>query len=457
MPRHPDAIIVPNAAISKARQDLPSPRRPRQCMSRHELADAVNQALDELYPDEDLNSQYVDFRWVGKLERGEHRWPSEHRRAALRHVFGVSTDNALDLYSPRRTDELRNQQAAAAHPVSTAGSSVEALQLQVPAAGLQAMDLAAVRGALDSFDVPPDGPVRSPTRLRQAVAAVVRMRLTSNYRRLAATIPPLLDELHRARLAADEECRPAVAILLTQVYRAADALADKFGHYDLSARIITMMTDAARQTGSELIVAMSQYVRGELFFQNGRPDLGRMMLERAAECVDPHSDLAAHAVYGSLHMRAAVLAGQAAQPRHARDHLLEAAEHAHLLPDGEYQGTAFGPSSVRIHEVTLAIDTNDPDAALRAAADWSPPAGLPGERKSHFYIDIARAHAQLGSTEMATNALLQARASAREHTRIHPQVHRLVSDLLPRVPAGGRLGEYAAWTQTRSATALRAN
>jgi hypothetical protein len=114
MPRHPDAIIIPNTMITKARQGLPSPRRPRQCMSRHELADAVNDALDRLYPDEDLNSQYVDFRWVGKLERGEHRWPSEHRRAALRHVFAVSTDNALDLYSPRRTISLYFPHASAA-------------------------------------------------------------------------------------------------------------------------------------------------------------------------------------------------------------------------------------------------------------------------------------------------------------------------------------------------------
>jgi hypothetical protein len=73
-------------------------------MSRSELADAVNAALDRLYPGRDLTAHYVDFRWIGKLERGEHRWPSEERRAALRHVLGAATDTQLDLYSPRRTD-----------------------------------------------------------------------------------------------------------------------------------------------------------------------------------------------------------------------------------------------------------------------------------------------------------------------------------------------------------------
>ncbi|MEV4135491.1 hypothetical protein AB0J72_25350 [Dactylosporangium sp. NPDC049742] len=73
-------------------------------MSRSELADAVNAALDRLYPGRGLAAQYVDFRWIGKLERGEHRWPSDERRAALRHVLGRATDVELGLYVPRRTD-----------------------------------------------------------------------------------------------------------------------------------------------------------------------------------------------------------------------------------------------------------------------------------------------------------------------------------------------------------------
>ena len=75
-------------------------------MSRTELADAVNTALAQLYPDRDLTAQCVDHRWVGKLERGEHRWPSDERRAALRLVLGAARDTDLGLYSPRRTSAL---------------------------------------------------------------------------------------------------------------------------------------------------------------------------------------------------------------------------------------------------------------------------------------------------------------------------------------------------------------
>ena len=107
MPRHPETMITPNRLLAERRANLSSPRRPGQRMSRTELADAVNAALDRLYPKRDLAAHYVDHRWVGKLERGEHRWPSGERRAALRLALGVATDTDLDLYSPRRSGTRR--------------------------------------------------------------------------------------------------------------------------------------------------------------------------------------------------------------------------------------------------------------------------------------------------------------------------------------------------------------
>ncbi|MEU1812751.1 hypothetical protein [Micromonospora aurantiaca (nom. illeg.)] len=100
MARHPDTIITPNTLLTEARERLPSPRRPGQRMSRPELADVINAALAQLYPGRDLTAHYVDRRWVGKLERGEHRWPRRERRVALRQVLSVTTDTDLGPYSP---------------------------------------------------------------------------------------------------------------------------------------------------------------------------------------------------------------------------------------------------------------------------------------------------------------------------------------------------------------------
>ncbi|WP_433531302.1 hypothetical protein ACQPYA_04105 [Micromonospora sp. CA-263727] len=74
-------------------------------MTRSEVAEGVNAKLHELYPDrEDLKYHTVDFRWVGKLERGDTHWSSNLRRAALRAFFDVATDKDLGLYPQRHSD-----------------------------------------------------------------------------------------------------------------------------------------------------------------------------------------------------------------------------------------------------------------------------------------------------------------------------------------------------------------
>jgi hypothetical protein len=447
-------------------------------MSREEFADRVNAVMDPRDTDGPVAASDI-----GKIERGIVSWPRRYRRQAYRAVLNVATDAEIGLVNRRirptdtidtqpvsailhgnvdcgtpppprlaLDDARRDRSAAIFLPVSTAPLSVSGppaeesidagASLELPAPALKA-----IRMALDTADLPPDGPPRLLSDLTTDVVGVTRLRLASNYIRLCTVLPDLLDELHRAYASWQGQRRAAVASLLMQTYRAADALADKSGRHDLSARLIGMMIEAARQSGNEIVVATASYVRGELFFANGRPDLGRALLERAADRLDPATDDASSAAYGSLHMRAGVLAGQALRLDQARRHLAEAAQWAARVPEGEYNGTAFGLSSVRIHEVTVAVDVNDPDSALRASRDWDPSEELPAERRSHFYIDLARARAQLNEVNEAVIALFQARAVAPEHTRFHPQVREVVSDLLDSRTVTPQIREFARWVR----------
>jgi tetratricopeptide (TPR) repeat protein len=225
-----------------------------------------------------------------------------------------------------------------------------------------------------------------------------------------------------------------------QAYRAADAVADKFGYYDLSAQIIGVMRWAAEQSGEPLAVAVTSYVRGETFFADGQLAAGRRMLERAADQLSPGSSATASAVYGSLHMRAAVTAARAGLPTLARDHLAEAQAMANQVTEGVFLGTAFGPGSVRVHEVTLALDLQEPETALAVAAGWNPPESLPAERRSHFSVDIAQAQLRMGRHEAALDALHTARTIAPEHICAHPQVR----DTLTMLVRSGTLTKDAA-------------
>jgi len=272
--------------------------------------------------------------------------------------------------------------------------------------------LPALRCALDTHDVPDDGPVRPLPNLQREVTHLVQWRLDSRYVDLAAHLPTLLPELHRAMQSTDSPA--AVAGLLTQTYRAADAIADKFGLYDLSARIIELMRTAAARADDELLVAASSYVRAETFFATGSWSTGRRMLERSATSLGrPQGSTTATATYGSLHMRAAVLAARSGDNTGANDHLREAGDAAERVPEGIYLGTAFGPASVRIHELSLAVDLGDVAAAFNAADTWvPPPSAVPTSSwtsRGHRYSRVSRSmrwglSAPLGTSPRSTCA-----------------------------------------------------
>ncbi|MCP2323543.1 hypothetical protein HDA40_002050 [Hamadaea flava] len=67
-------------------------------MSRQDLADLVNAHLGK----QKIRHAPIDAGYVGKLERGVHRWPQEAYRDAFRAVLDVTTYVELGFYIRRR-------------------------------------------------------------------------------------------------------------------------------------------------------------------------------------------------------------------------------------------------------------------------------------------------------------------------------------------------------------------
>jgi transcriptional regulator with XRE-family HTH domain len=332
---------------------------------------------------------------------------------------------------------------------------------QVPAGlGLDwALRINELRRLAGLYDVPDDGRVRGVDELARSVADVIGWRLNSDYQRLGTVLPDLLPELTRAMLADQGREREYLAGLLVQGWRAADAVASKLGLFDLSARLIHVMGWAAGWAGDDgLSLAATSYVRAETFLTNGELRAGHLMLERAAARLTPGASEHAMAQYGALHMRAALTAGRAGMKEQAADHLTEAWSMAQQVKEGVWEGTAFGPASVRIHEVSTAVDLDTPQAALAAAADWSPPATLPAERRSHFFVDVARAQLALGHYEDVIGSLKVALEIAPQNVRVHPHVRQTLAALASTSPANaaavGHFAETAAMPVRRTPTGL---
>lgn len=84
----------PNDQLRQARLRTPSPSGSGRRMSRQDLADAVNAYLAR----KDHREATLDANYVGKLERGDHRWPNDLRREAFRHVLNVASDTDLGFH-----------------------------------------------------------------------------------------------------------------------------------------------------------------------------------------------------------------------------------------------------------------------------------------------------------------------------------------------------------------------
>ncbi len=292
--------------------------------------------------------------------------------------------------------------------------------------------VASLRMALDRWDTPPDGNIRSLPALRTAVRRLNAHRLQARYSALSLELPDVLDELARAVAQATCESREEALRLATLAYRAADGLAYKSGFLDLSARIVDHMRRLAAQADDPLVQAAVSYVRTETFFVTGDLATARRALTSAADNVGHRegSSVSALAAVGALHMRAAVVAARAYDPGDAWAHLAEARRCTQHVPEGIYLGTAFGPASLRIHDLAVAVELGDSPASVQRATVWQPPDDLPAERRSHYYIDLARAQLDLEHSEDAYRSLQRAHSIAPQHTREHPGVRQTVHRLL---------------------------
>jgi transcriptional regulator with XRE-family HTH domain len=306
----------------------------------------------------------------------------------------------------------------------------------------------ALRDVMNCYDQPPELPAgpRPLAALREAVTQATRLRLESRYAELAVLLPGLIPEVTAAAACSSGNERPRAYGLLALAYRAADAIADKHGYEDLSGRAVELTRWAAARSGDPVLVTMAAYVRAELFFTGARAKAGLRILDDAVPARPAAGDHLQLAMYGAIQMRAAVLAARAGLPGEAADRMAEARAAADALPDGIYCGTAFGPGSVRVHELAAAAESGDTGQALQLITGWQPPLALPAERRSHFHIEAARIYQWAGDTGSAIASLLQARHDAPQHTRSNPAAACTTQALMrARRRPPPELLQFASW------------
>lgn len=132
-------------------------------------------------------------------------------------------------------------------------------------------------------------------------------------------------------------------------------------------------------------------------------------------------------MYGTLFLVGAMAAARAGERAEATRYLARAGHAAQLLGhDGNHMWTAFGPTAVRMHAVSTALEFGDADTALAQGCRLDVSA-LPIERRVRHKLDLARAHDARGHRADALALILDAEELAPEHVRSHYITRPLVT------------------------------
>ncbi len=324
--------------------------------------------------------------------------------------------------------------------------------------------LAPIRRAVAAYDLPPEGvPPRPVVDLAADVAHISDLGRHANYARIGELLPGLLEDLAVAVHSASEAERPHLMGLLAEAYGGATAVSSILGYLDLRDRILDRIEWASRESGDPLRVFRVQWQRGAtLLYQAAYPE-GLRLMDRIRHDMgdDPsHMEPPAPSIYGSAHLRSAILAARAgarsrsngnavsrdAYAQRAWAHIDAAREIADLIgSDRDDYGVAFGPSNVAQHEVAVAVELEEGAEAVRRSrrARISPTA--PPVRRGHHYIDLARGYFIDGNHGGALRCLQRARRIAPQQTRYHPMVRETVLALAHTRRTTEDLARFAAW------------
>jgi tetratricopeptide (TPR) repeat protein len=239
------------------------------------------------------------------------------------------------------------------------------------------------------------------------------------------------------RIAVTEERREALCTYVS-AYVGAAKLLTKLGVTDLAVVAADRAATIAVEADSLVAQGMAAYqVVCALLRADHTEEAERLAVSMADKL---HGSATAEtptlvSVAGALWLIAAVAAARRTDRGEAWARLDAAEQLAGLLgEDANHAWTAFGPTNVRIHRVTVAAELGDPGEALRAATDVDPTKLAEGlrSRRAQVYLDLAWAQAQRKRDAEATLHLLEAERAAPEAIRYNAMVRDLLREMLAR-------------------------
>ncbi len=311
-----------------------------------------------------------------------------------------------------------------------------------PNGGTVPNDLAVLRTLFTRYDhllgvEPPETPV-SLSELRGLVATAHCTYQAARYEEVIRQLPAVLTAAEtRFRLGPPSE-RRELLLSYVSAYVVAAKLLTKLGAADLSMLAADRSSMAAVNADSATARGMAAFQVTCALLRADRSEDAEHLAVNMAEQLQAQArgdDPALVSLAGALWLIAAVIAARRTDRGEAWRRL-DIAEHlAGVLGyDANFAWTAFGPTNVAIHRVSVAAELGDPAGAIHAAASVDPtklPDGL-NSRRAQMYLNVAWAQAQRKRDAEALLSLMEAERVAPESIRYNIVVREMVREMLVR-------------------------
>lgn len=211
----------------------------------------------------------------------------------------------------------------------------------------------------------------------------------------------------------------------------------KIGEADLAWMAAERAMQAADQSDDPKVLASAARAGTHALLAVGRYDdalsLGATASDWLGERIEA-DDPEALSLSGMLNLRTSVAAARH-QDRGTRTDLLRQATAAadRLGEDGNYWQTGFGPTNVKLHELSTALDLGDVAYVVEHGPDVSVE-NMPVERAVAHRIDVARALSLVAQDDEALRYLLDAERDAPQTVRHSAAVRETVRTMHRRAP-----------------------
>jgi transcriptional regulator with XRE-family HTH domain len=266
------------------------------------------------------------------------------------------------------------------------------------------------------------------TALRTSVAGVWDAYQRSRFSYVIADLQRLLPIAHATVSANTGRARAAAEVQMAYLYQAAASILPKLGEQDL-AMICADNGDRLVQGSRDLAARVSvQRTIAHALHSNAQYSDALAVINQTISTVSTSQSANPEllSAVGTIHLVGAMASARTGDRQAALSHLNHARTAANQLgQDGNYLWTAFGPTNVRIHEVSVAAELGDYQRAttLGTSVDVS---GMPIERQVRHHLEMARAHYFQRHHSEALNLVVTAERLAPDQVHRHFLTHNLV-------------------------------